>query len=147
MKPVSVNRRAVVNKKPRARVKMAVVVKSTKTDAVVPDGVYQAVLTKVKTFSNSFGERIGFEFQITSGKSKGATLQRSTGLAMGSRKGKLYEVLSGLLGRDLSDQELTDGIDLEELVGTVCSILVVKSANQQGQAYSNIERVFQPEAD
>lgn len=104
---------------------------------VVPDGLYQATLTKVTQFSNVYGQRIGFEFTLDTGEK----VMRSTSPVL-SDKGQLTKVLEGLLGRELTRQEIEGGIDVDSLVGTVCQVLVVRAKSKAGAVFSNIEKVL-----
>ena len=115
--------------------------KSSEKAVAVSDGTYSATLTKVSQFENAYGERIGFEFTLSGKGVDGATVMRSTSPVL-SAKGKLGEVLSGLLGRDLTGKELNSGIDVEKLVGTECKVLVLQSKGKNGAIYSNVERIF-----
>ena len=103
----------------------------------VADGVYPATLTKVTSFSNVYGARIGFEFTLDSGEK----IMRSTSPVL-SEKGHLTNVLQGLLGRELTRAEIEGGVDAEELVGTCCQVLVAKSKSKAGAVFSNIEKVL-----
>lgn len=124
------------------RVDMAVVVKAKSTEAVlVPDGTYRAVLSKVTQFENAYGARIGFEFALSGAGVDGQKVMRSTAPNL-SASSKLADVLRGLLGRDLTAEELHKGIDLEALVGTCCSVMVLRSRSKSGAVYSNVERIF-----
>ena len=108
---------------------MAVVVRqqtAPKPTESVLNGVYQAILTDIRQFENAYGQRIGFEFTIQGGDYDGVTVMRSTSPNL-TAQSKLAQVLHGLLGRGLEGQELMQGVDLEELVGTECNILVVQS--------------------
>ena len=58
-------------------------------------------------------------------------------------KSKLVEVLNGLLGRELTSEEINSGYDVDKLVGKDCNILVLNSKGKNGAVYSNVERVFQ----
>lgn len=111
--------------------------KAAAKPALVPDGVYQATLTRVTQFSNNFGQRIGFEFTLDSGDK----VMRSTSPVL-SDKGQLNNVLRGLLGRELTQQEVEQGIDVEALLGTVCQVLVVQARSKAGALFSNIEKVL-----
>jgi hypothetical protein len=111
--------------------------KAAAKPALVPNGVYQATLTKVTQFSNSYGQRIGFEFTLDNGEK----VMRSTSPVL-SDKGQLTNVLKSLLGRDLTRQEIEQGIDVESLIGTVCQVLVVQSQSKAGAVFSNIEKVL-----
>jgi len=122
---------------------MAVMVKPKEQSkaAVVPNGTYNAKLTNIKEFQNSYGDRVGFEFTLQDEAVEGLTVMRSTSPNL-SAKSKLAELLRGLLGRDLGEHELTSGLDVEELVGTECKVLVLQSRGKGGQLYSNVEQVF-----
>lgn len=138
-RPIFNNRTFVKTKE--ADVPVFVKPKAPAAATVVPDGTYRAVLTGIRQFSNSFGERIGFEFSIKGGQFDGAKIMRSTAPQL-SRQSKLAEVLVGLLGRELTVEELNLGLDLEQLVGAECSVLVLAAKAKNGATYSNVERVF-----
>ncbi len=117
---------------------MVVMLKAkTPTAVVVADGVYTATLSKVNSFSNAYGERVGFEFTLDSGEK----VMRSTSPVL-SDKGQLANVLRGLLGRDLTSEEMQQGVDAEALVGTVCQVVVRQSRSKAGQVFSNVEAVL-----
>lgn len=110
--------------------------------AVVPNGTYKAVLSNVTQFENVYGQRVGFEFTLQGGEVDGAKVMRSTSPVL-SAKGKLAEVLAGLLGRELTPAELSGGVDVEKLVGSECEVLVLQSSGKGGATYSNVEKIFQ----
>jgi hypothetical protein len=122
---------------------MALVVKQKDAApaAALRDGTYKAVLSNIKQFSNAYGQRIGFEFTVLGGHADGEKVMRSTAPQL-TKQSKLAEVIEGMLGRDLTDKELRDGFDLEDLLDKVCSILVLQSKSKTGSVYSNVERVF-----
>lgn len=122
---------------------MAIVLKpkSKEAAAVVPDGTYRAALSKVTQFDNSYGQRIGFEFTLRGKGVEGQKVLRSTSPNL-SPSGKLADVLRGILARELTPEELTKGVDVEELVGIECSVLVLSAKGKNGAVYSNVERVF-----
>ena len=109
--------------------------------ALLKDGSYKAVLTNIKPFANTYGQRIGFEFTISGGQFDGDKVLRSTAPQL-TKQSKLAEVIEGILGRDLTDKELQGGFDLEDLIDKECSILVLQSKSKTGTAYSNVEKVF-----
>ena len=59
-----------------------------------------------------------------------------------SASGKLADVIRGMLGRELTADEISKGMDVELLVGSECNVLVLQSKGKNGAVYSNIERVF-----
>ena len=122
---------------------MVMLLKPKSKDAaiVVPDGTYRATLSKVTQFENSYGQRIGFEFTLQGNGAEGAKVMRSTSPNL-SPSGKLADVLRGLLGRDLKPSEAEGGVDVEKLIGTECSVLVLTGKGKNGNTYSNVERIF-----
>ena len=109
--------------------------------AAVPDGTYKAELTKVTQFDNAYGQRIGFEFTLQAQGMVGQKVMRSTGPNL-SPSSKLADVLRGILGRELTTDELVKGMDVEALVGRECSVLVLSARGKNGNTYSNVERIF-----
>ena len=120
---------------------MLVKTKPAAPAASVKDGSYKATLSNIKNFSNTYGQRIGFEFTVKGGQFDGEKVMRSTAPQL-TRQSKLAEVIQGMLGRELTDKELRDGFDLEDLLNRECSILVLQSRSKTGAVYSNVERVF-----
>ena len=109
--------------------------------AKVKDGTYKAVLSSIKQFTNTYGLRVGFEFTIVGGQFDGEKLMRSTAPQL-TKQSKLSQVIEGVLGRGLTDKEITSGFDLEQLIDKECNILVLQSQSKAGAVYSNVERVF-----
>lgn len=107
---------------------------------LVPNDTYNAKLTEVWQFENTYGQRLGFEFTLGGKGVEGEKVMLSCSPNL-SPKSKLAEVLRSLLGRDLTRDEC-QGIDIEELVGTECRVLVLQSQGKSGQLFSNVEQVF-----
>lgn len=120
---------------------MLVKTEPTAPAASVKDGSYKATLSNIKNFNNTYGRRIGFEFTVKGGQFDGEKVMRSTAPQL-TRQSKLAEVIQGILGRELTDKELQEGFDLEDLLDRECSILVLQSKSKTGAVYSNVERVF-----
>lgn len=122
---------------------MAILIKppAPKAPVLVKDGTYPAILSDVRTFTNTYGERVGFEFTIAEGEYQGQKVMRSTAPQL-TKLSKLAQVVEGVLGRELSDSELSKGVDLESIIGRPCQILVLQSRGKAGATYSNVERVF-----
>ena len=123
---------------------MAIVLKPKSNSAVVvvPEGIHKATLSKVTQFSNAYGLRVGFEFMLHGEDVEGKAVMRSTNPIL-TAKSKLAEVLNGLLGRELTIDEINSGYDVDTLVGKDCNVLVLNSKGKNGAVYSNIERIFQ----
>ena len=82
--------------------------KSKVSAVVVADGSYKARLSNVTQFSNAYGLRVGFEFTLHGDGVEGQAVMRSTNPEL-SAKSKLAEVVSGLLGRELTSNEIKSG--------------------------------------
>ena len=123
---------------------MAIVLKpkSEVKTVTVPDGTYKATLSKVTQFTNSFGLRVGFEFTLHGSSVEGEKVMRSTNPVL-TAKSKLAEVITGMTGKELTNDEIAKGVDVEQLLGKDCTVLVLSSKSKNGSTYSNIERIFQ----
>jgi len=108
---------------------------------LVPNGNYMAELTKVSQFTNIYGQRIGFEFTLKDKGAEGCKVLRSTSTQL-SASGKLADALRGILGRELTAEELSKGIDVDALVGMKCGVMVLQSKNKAGTTFSNVEKIF-----
>lgn len=108
---------------------------------VVKDGTYKATVKEVKSFTNAFGERLGVVFQLDGGEYDGVELMRSCSPEL-TAKGKLAELIKGVIGRDITQEEYLKGFDLDALTGVSCQVLVLQSRGKNGNLYSNVERVF-----
>lgn len=108
---------------------------------LVPNGTYQAKLTRIRQFNNAYGARIGFEFTLQGSGVDGVTVMSSTSSNL-STKSKLTDLLEGIMGRSLIEDELQNGFDVEGLIDSECSVLILQSRNKLGHVYSNVERVF-----
>lgn len=123
---------------------MAIVVKHQTAEAkpaVLKNGTYKAILSNIKQFANTYGQRLGFEFTVSDGAHQGEKVMRSTAPQL-TKQSKLAEVIEGMLGRDLTDKEINDGFDLEKLLNKECHILVIQSKSKTGVVYANVEQVF-----
>ena len=122
---------------------MTVIVKpkAIREPELVASGAYEAELVEVKQFSNAFGSRIGFVFEIVGGDYAGVQVMRSCSPQL-SRQSKLAEIIKGLTKREPTDLETARGYDLSRLVDTTCQILVMTEQAKNGKTFSNIERVF-----
>ncbi len=115
--------------------------KQHKAVDAVPDGMYRARLAEVTQFTNAFGYRLGFVFEIEEGEQAGKRLMRSSSSELSS-KGLLHQIISGILGRNLTAQELEQGFNVASLVNERCNILVKQAQSKAGQVFSNVEQVF-----
>ena len=122
---------------------MSIMIKAeSQVSDLVEDGVYPATLTAIRQFNNAYGPRLGFEFAL-GGNGAGNTVTSSTTPNL-TEKSKLAELIRGLSEEELRPTELSEGFDLETLVGSDCQVLVLQSTSKNGSVYSNVEQVFRP---
>lgn len=122
---------------------MSIMIKAeSQVSDLVENGVYPAKLTSIRKFDNAYGPRLGFEFTL-GGNGVGNTVMSSTTPNL-TEKSKLAELIRGLSEKELHPTELSDGFDLETLVGSDCQVLVLQNTSRNGNVYSNVEQVFRP---
>jgi len=108
---------------------------------VIPDGTYDAELVAIKRLRNIYKKRVHFDFVLQGGRVDGLKITKTATLSY-SRESRLAATIQGLLGRELTDKELHEGIDLFSLVGIKCKVVVLKKTTGPGPPYSNIVQVF-----
>lgn len=117
---------------------MAVILKPKEQEVLrLDDGVYDAELMSVTKFENSFGPRIGFEFELSSGE----RIMKSTAPTL-SPKSQLLQVVQALMGRSLMESEIAQGVDGESLVGTRCRLLIAKAQSRAGVWFPAVEKIL-----
>lgn len=117
---------------------MSVILKPKEQDQLkLDDGVYDATLKNVTQFENTFGPRIGFEFELDSGE----RIMKSTAPVL-SAKSQLLQVVQALTGRTLTNSEIAQGVDGESLVGARCRLLIAKAQNRAGVWFPAVEKVL-----
>jgi hypothetical protein len=106
----------------------------TSPSCLVEEGLHDACLVAVRRFGNAYGPRIGFEFELEGREHLMASAAPSTNL-----RGKLAELLRGLLGRDPLEAELEDPT---HLIGALCKVLVRTEYNKAGKPYAAITQAI-----
>lgn len=105
-------------------------------ESLIENGTYQATLTDVFRFTNSFGQRIGFEFTLHGRNIEGRTITRTTTTKLAD-KSKLGETVKALARRNEPTLQ-----SLESLIGTRCILLIVQQRNRQGKSFNSVDRIF-----
>ena len=108
---------------------------------VIPRGIYSARLADVRRFTNSWGERLGFIFEVIEGEQAGKWVIQSTGTVM-SRRSKQGQTVAALMGRDLTDDEALYGCDPRRLIGTECQLVLGLAATRAGKPYTTVENIL-----
>jgi hypothetical protein len=120
-------------------------------DSIVPKGVYTAKVTKIEPeLHEQYGERVQIHFELNEKKyldGRPMTIFRSVNWKFG-QKSHLRAVVSGILGRELTQKEASDGFDLEQLIGMESTISVVHKKNQQnGNPYAWVDSIASMDAE
>ncbi len=113
----------------------------TKAARVVPESDYQATLSAIEPFSNAYEERLSFAFTITDGPYTGEIIEQATASKF-TPSSKLANLLGTLLGRHLTAQDFSEGIDLDCLIGTVCRVTVIHRTDRAGTPYAEVAGVI-----
>jgi len=107
---------------------------------LIPAAEYSAELSDVSEYENAFGHRLSFHFTITEGMLSGSIVERRTTASFTPRS-KLGEMIAELLGRSLTERDMQSGIDLEQLIGTVCRVSVTHKIDRSGTPYCEVDHV------
>jgi len=99
---------------------------------LIPEGLYLAELIDVRRFANTFGERLGLVFRVSTGRHAGQEIMEAAALSS-SPRGKLAELLRGLGGGN--DPSLLTATDM---VGRQCLINVRHEQGRTGRMYAAI---------
>ena len=113
---------------------------STPAGILIPEAEYSAELSDVSEYENAFGHRLSFRFTITEGMLSGSVVERRT-TASFTLRSKLGELIAELLGRPLTDSDMRAGVDLEQLIGTVCRVTVSHKRDRSGTPYCEADHV------
>ncbi len=120
--------------------KSPLIVRNAPSRPLLPAGEYQAQLTDVAPYANDFGERLEFCFTVTQGPHTGVVVKRRTTVRLTPRN-KLAETIQAL-GRELTTQELSAGIDLAQFIGARCRITVIHSQDRAKATYADIAYIM-----
>ena len=117
--------------------------------SVPAPGVYPASVKVVEPEEHlTWGERAKFTFELTGHTQENGertTVVRSHSLKFTPKAG-LTSTVEALLGRKLSDAEAAEGLDLEDLEGIRCRLVLEhKVSETSGRSYANITSILPPE--
>lgn len=108
----------------------------------VKPGSYRARIKALEQKASTFKEServLVVEFELLDGEA-GRVLRKTYGLRLGP-KAKLTSLVSRLLG-PLRDGQI---VNLKELIGKECEVVVTLETGQEGRQYAKIVDVFAPE--
>lgn len=117
-------------------------VSETDNQKLTPEGVYKAILKEIKEGKGQFGEYLSFSFEISEGESKGNVLNSLASKKLTKsdtdKNSKLFDFVKALTK---IEPKLGESLDIEELVGKDCQILV-RHKVKDGTTYSQISTVM-----
>lgn len=112
-----------------------------------PDGLHSAVIVDAVDLGQQetpWGGKhklsLVFETQLTDEQGSHYILAKRYNWSL-HEKSNLRKDLERLLGKKFTSQELLDGVNLEELIGMSCNILVVHNETEE-RTYANIESLL-----
>ena len=108
-------------------------------EPILPNGTYSAILEKTEIIKTQYGNRASFVFRVL-GVEGSPQIFKSTKTDLNPQS-ELYEVVSGLLDRDLNSGEL-EGFNLEVLESELCCLFVEQARSKDGYRFNNITKVF-----
>jgi hypothetical protein len=108
---------------------------------VIPRGIYPARLVDIQKFSNAWGERLAFVFEVSGGEQAGKRVVSSTATAL-TKRSKLGQTVAALMGRELTDAEALYGCDPKRLIGTDCRVVLGMAATRAGKPYTTVENIL-----
>ncbi len=98
-------------------------------------GEYRATLQEVKQADGQYGTQICFIFKLDGDDRRLTAYARSTE----SLSGKLAKWVQALLGRPVKEGET---IDLAQLIGKPCILVVLRATKPDGTAFNRVEDVL-----
>lgn len=105
----------------------------------VPDGLYEAEITRVEKTTSEFGDvyQVHFRINYQNGQGEQAEIMRPVSPKL-SPKSKLYELVGALDGKKPNKTDYPEGIVVGELIGKKCRVMVKNVETDQG-TFSRIE--------
>ncbi|MFC1710407.1 hypothetical protein ACFL0F_01980 [Patescibacteria group bacterium] len=121
-------------------------VKETDLPKPIPEGLYKAVVKEVSENEGEYGEYLKFIFEITGDKEKGATrsalASKKLSKTKSGKKSKLCGFVEALTKTSLEKGEV---LDVEQMVGKSCQILVKNDKEVDGVMMQKITEIMPAE--
>lgn len=123
-----------------------IVVTENEGSQPIPETLYKAVVKDIQEGTGQFGIYIRFLFEITEGEYKGTLKSTLTPPTLNKRKegknSKLFDIVKAILRNEPAKDS---SVDLTQLIGKHCLILVENGKNVDGVQYQNISKVLPAE--
>ncbi len=122
-----------------------IMVKEIEVQPAIPEGVYKAAVIKIDEGSGEYGDYLKFMFEIIDGDQKGVskTLVASKKLSS-SKSGKNSKLLDIVKALTKTEPRAGETLDIENLIGKSCQIVVKNGKEKDGVTYQNINTVLPP---
>ena len=121
-------------------------VKETDLPKPIPEGLYKAEVKEISEAEGEYGEYLKFVFEITEGKEKGtfrhAIASKKLSRTKSGKTSKLLGYVEALTQTRLQKGEV---LDLEQMVGKPCQILVKNDKEMDGVMMQKITEVMPSE--
>lgn len=118
-------------------------VKETEGSKPVPEGLYKAVVKEIKEGTGEFGDYVKIALEIADDDYKGIIKIMVASLKLSKSKSgknsKLFDVVKAVLK---VEPKTGDNLDLNQLIGKTCQILIVNGKLVDGVQYQDISKVL-----
>lgn len=123
---------------------MAIMLKVKETESVmVPEGLYKATVKQIEEGTGTFGDYLKFIFEISEGENKGVTkssiASKKLTRSKSGKASKLYDYVEAITKVTPTAGE---DLDIEQLLGKPCQILVKNDKEKDGITYQSISMVM-----
>lgn len=109
----------------------------------IPEGLYKAFVKEIKEGTGEFGDYVKIALEITEGEYEGVIKTMIASLKLSKSKNgknsKLFDVVKAVLKTEPKPGE---SLDLTELIGKTCHILVVDGKEIDGNKYQNVGKIL-----
>jgi hypothetical protein len=121
-------------------------VKETDLPKPIPEGLYKAVVKEVSEDKGEYGEYLKFIFEISEGEEKGTTRSALASKKLSRTKsGKASKLVGYVEALTKTKLEKGEVLDLEQMVGKSCQILVKNDKEVDGIMMQRIKDVMPAE--
>ena len=109
----------------------------------IPEGLYKALVKELEEKTGQNGVYLKISFEITDGEFKGVTKNTLASLKLSRSKdgknSKLFDIVKAVLR---TEPTTGSALDLMQLIGKPCQILVVNGKITNGIQYQEISKVL-----
>lgn len=123
---------------------MSIILKVKETESVmIPEGLYKATVKQIEEGTGNFGDYLKFIFEISEGEFMGVIkntiASKKLTTSKSGKSSKLYDIVEAI---NKEKPTANEDLDIEELLGKSCQILVKNDKEKDGITYQSISMVM-----